>query len=51
MGEAKRRKLLGITDKTINRRNRFVLLCKKITRYTDKEIERFMRIRIEERRL
>jgi hypothetical protein len=46
MGVARERKKSGELDKTINRRKRFVELCKKLTRYSDEEIQSLLKNRI-----
>jgi hypothetical protein len=51
MGQARRNKQFGIKDKVIRKREYFIALCIKYTRYSYKEILRFMQIRIKEGRL
>ncbi len=51
MGEAKRRKQSGAMEKTIKRRARFIYLCKKYTRHSDREVGTALNVRILEGRL
>jgi hypothetical protein len=49
MGEAKVRK--AEIKRLIKRRSRFLYLCKKYTRHTDKEIQVALNVRIWEKKL
>jgi len=49
MGQAKARK--AEIERLIKRRSRFLYLCKRFTRHTDKEIQVALNVRIWEKKL
>jgi hypothetical protein len=51
MGQAKRNKESGLLNRVIRKREYFIALCIAYTKYSYKEILRFMQIRIKEGRL